>query len=297
MNRRLFLPLLAAVFILVNLALAEDSTETILHDDLERTYNLYVPESYDAADAVPLVVALHPAGGGAAGMASLTGLNALAETENFIVAYPEGPYGYWDYGADLPEWAAVEGVLDDPGFVTAMIDELMATYNIDAARVYAVGYSNGARMAYRMACDLPDVIAAIGTVAATISDDITDACSEGGHVSVIYLHGDMDTVIPTFGKPLHMPDGSFIANALSTRQTARFWAGQNDCSTEPVVSEVFDEAPLVQEIFYADCEAGTEVAFYGFESGGHSWTQDARVDTLQLIWDFFLAHPREVEAK
>lgn len=279
-------------------ATAQNSAETLTHDGLERTYRLYVPTTYDDATAVPLVIALHPSGGNGELMASITGLDELAESENFIVAYPEGPYQYWDYGADLPEWEKVEGVLDDPGFVAALIDSLNSSYSIDPARIYVLGYSNGARMAFRMGCDLGDKLAAIGAVAATISDDITGACSAENPVSVIYLHGTQDNVTPWAGKPLYMPDGMFIATALSALDTAVFWATQDGCNEKPLLSQSDanpNDSRSVQRAEFYDCDADTSVTFYGFTGAGHTWSLDSSIDTTRLIWDFFAAHPRAEE--
>jgi polyhydroxybutyrate depolymerase len=279
-------------------ATAQDTAETLTHDGLERTYRLHVPSSYDDATAVPLVIALHPSGGNGEVMANITGLNDVAEIENFIVAYPEGPYQYWDYGADLDEWEKVEGVLDDPGFVAALIDSLAASYTIDPARIYAVGYSNGARMAFRMGCDLGDKLAAIGAVAATISDDISSACNSDNPVSVIYLHGTEDSVTPWDGKPLYMPDGMFIATAFSAYDTAVFWATKNICNPKPLLSQNDanpNDSRSVQRAEFYECDGDTSVTFYGFTGAGHTWSLDSSIDTTRLIWDFFAAHPRAEE--
>jgi len=190
-----WLPTLLLAFLMVYPAWAGESSETLTHDGLERTYRLYVPGSYDGSTPVPLVIALHPSGGDGAIMAGITGFDNLAEGESFIVAYPEGPYQYWDYGA----------------------------------------------------------------VAATISDDITDACSADNSVSVIYLHGTHDSVIPWKGKPLYMPNGTFIATALSAYDTAVFWATHDECNPQPLLSQN-DADPndnrSVQRAEFSDCIGG-----------------------------------------
>ncbi len=276
-------------------AAGETTSHTVLHSGMDRTYELFVPEGYDGETPMPLVIALHPSGADGEMMASITGLDALADEKGFIVVYPEGPYGYWDYGAGLPEWAEVDGVLDDPGFIAGLIDVLTSEYVIDTARVYVLGYSNGGRMAYRAGCDLAGSVAAIAVVAATISEDITRSCEPGKHVSVIYLHGTDDPVIPWEGKPLYMPDGSYIADALSAFDTFQFWAAQNDCEGQPELSQQADANPndrrSVQRGVLTDCADETEVAFYAFTGGGHTWTLDASIDTTALIWHFFEQHP------
>lgn len=266
---------------------------TFSHGEIDRTYAIYVPSSYDPTVAAPLVIALHPSGSRAVDMAAITGFNAIAEREGFVVLYPVGPNGYWDYGAGLESWAEVDDVLDDPGFIVALVATIQETYTIDPARIYAAGYSNGARMAYRLGCELP--LAAIATVAATISDEITAACPPEVRVSVLYIHGLNDQVIPWTGKPLHIGD-TFISNALSVVETATFWAIQNQCDLEPEYFNLPDADPddglSVGQVKYATCEAETEVVLYGVRGGGHQWRQSPDLDTSEFIWSFFASHPR-----
>lgn len=295
--RLITLVLLMMTLMSAALVQAETISEQITHDGRVRDYLLYVPDSYTPDTPMPLLIALHPAGGGAAGMAAITGFNEIAEREGFIVLYPIGPYEYWDYGANLPAWSEVVGVLDDPGYIEAALDQVMGAYSIDSARVYAVGYSNGARMAYRLGCDLHDRIAAIATVAATISDEITAACPADARVSVFFMHGTADSVIPWRGKPLHL--GSlFIANALSAPSTAQFWAARNGCYMSAVRTDEPDADPtdrvtMQRDTYSSACDHGTEVVFYRVNNGGHGWTNADNFPTSETIWAFFAAHPME----
>jgi polyhydroxybutyrate depolymerase len=267
---------------------------TLEHGGMIRNYNLYVPSSYDTdGDAMPLVMAFHPSGGDAVGMARITGYNDFAEADGVIVAYLEGPFGYWDYGYGTENWEPVDDVLDDPGYVRAVFEALIEAYHIDETRVYAVGYSNGARMAFRMGCEMGDQLAAIGAVSATISDEITTHCPEESRVSVIYMHGTRDTVTPFEGKPLFIGD-LFIANALSAPATAEFWAGLNGCdpSERVVVENPFEETGNVILSHFVDCELGTEVAFYAVENGNHAWFNGAGLQASEAMWAFFMSHAR-----
>src|SRR5687768_9005837 len=217
-----------ALFVFVGLLLgtvssvqAQMEAGFVTHERRERAYYVFTPVGYDETSQLPLLIALHPSGtSGAAGMASLTGFNEIAERENFIVVYPIGPNGYWDYGAGLPQWASVNDALDDPGYLSKVLDEVTAEYAVDPQRIYAAGFSNGARMAFRLACDHANRLAGIAAVAATISDEVTSACPTENHVSVLFMHGTGDRVIPWEGKSLHIGD-LFISTALSAPETAR----------------------------------------------------------------------------
>lgn len=268
-------------------------SRTFPYGGIDRTYAVYVPSAYDSETQTPLLIALHPSGSRAVDMAAITGFNTLAERENFIVLYPEGPYGYWDYGAGLESWEGITPLLDDPGFISALLEAVEEEFTLDSTRLYAVGYSNGARMAYRLGCELP--LAAIATVAATISDEIITACPPEARVSVMYVHGLDDQVIPWTAKPLHI-DGQFISNALSAVETITFWALQNQCEVEPEYFNLPDADPAdgisVGRVLYATCESETEVVLYGVRGGGHSWRQSPDFDTSEFVWSFLSSHPR-----
>src|SRR5687767_5796404 len=87
---------------------------TVEHDGLDRSVWMYVPLSYDSDEPMPLVIVLHPAGGGAQGMAALSNFNEYAEEIGFIALYPEGYYGYFDYGAGYPSWENAPDLVNDP---------------------------------------------------------------------------------------------------------------------------------------------------------------------------------------
>ena len=98
------------------------------------------------------MVALHPGTGAAAsGMETLTGYDALAEEKGFVVAYPDSQNGGWHIGCCTAERRSA----DDLEFIDAMIEHLISTANVDPRRVYVTGFSVGAYMAYRMACESP----------------------------------------------------------------------------------------------------------------------------------------------
>jgi polyhydroxybutyrate depolymerase len=278
---------LLLLLLTVTLVQAERLMVLTEHDGVNRRYILYVPDSYDPEQAYPLVIALHPAGGSAPYMADMTGFDTLAERDGVIVLYPEGPYGYWDYGAGLPSLEGVPAMLDDPGYIAKAVAEVQAAYNIDPDRLYAVGFSNGARMAYRLGCELP--LAAIAGVAATISNEVTSACPEDRRFSAFFMHGTKDSVIPWHGKPLHI-ESIYISNALSAPDTAQFWASQNQCDDEPTISQIEDSNPdyrvQIEVDTFGNCEAATAVIFYRVLGGDHTWYPTRDFDTSAVVWSF-----------
>ena len=123
------------------------------HDGVLRETLVYVPESYEATQDVPLLLNFHGYGGFAANHLLTSDFRRLAEEQTFLLASPPGSVldgsPHWN---PSPPSATNKSTVDDFGFIESLIDNLSATYRIDEERVYAVGYSNGAMLAFGLAC-------------------------------------------------------------------------------------------------------------------------------------------------
>jgi poly(3-hydroxybutyrate) depolymerase len=155
-----------------------------------RTFLLHVgPQPHGPQ---PLIVALHMAAHSAAQMES-TGLSAFADEHHFIVAYGQGIGGYWNAGGCCGNDKA-----DDVAYLRDVVATVAASVDIDRSRVYVVGMSNGAMMAYRAACEAPQVFAAAGVVAGALMPGVH--CGDTT-IRVMQIHGTHDTTVPLTGGP------------------------------------------------------------------------------------------------
>src|SRR5262245_45462812 len=104
----------------------------------------------------PLVIALHGLRQPVENLRGKLRLAALAERERFVGAYPHGIEQRWNYGRQLVvAMPLVEGKqVDDIAFFRALIARLVASDRVDPRRIYLLGVSNGALMAYRVACEM-----------------------------------------------------------------------------------------------------------------------------------------------
>jgi poly(3-hydroxybutyrate) depolymerase len=121
--------------------------------DGQRTYWTFEPASPRA-----LVVALHPLSWTATDFDAYIGFDGYAASQGYRVLYPQGLRKAWNAGYCCPAFNT--GKVDDGAFLTALI----AASTEPGWKVFLLGFSNGAMMAYRMACLLPHVISAIGVV-------------------------------------------------------------------------------------------------------------------------------------
>ncbi len=270
---------------------------TMQWDGQERSYRVFVPQGLSGS--VPLVVMLHGGGGSGAHAEKVYGWDQLAAKEGFIVAYPSG------LGAAVSAWnvegggdsdrnccgqSARTGV-DDVGFVLNMVKTIQASLPIDADRVYAAGMSNGAILSYTLACD-SDVFAAIGPTSGTMLVD----CKNPNPVSVIAIHGMLDTSVPfdgSKGSGMAGIDGPPIESVISTWRSIDSCAAPSS-STEGVVTTSI-----------AQCANGRTVELITVADAGHGWpgtppseqqgsvpTTTAPIESTQVIWQFFASHPK-----
>jgi polyhydroxybutyrate depolymerase len=164
----------------------------------ERPARVVLPRGYDPAqEDYPLVMMLHGYGATAAAQDFVFGLGARVDRFGFILITPEGTVD----GSRRRFWNATEvccdfagSGIDDASYLAGLLEEAIALYAVDRARVALVGHSNGGFMSYRMACERPDLVRSIGVLAgSTFRDEAL--CRGVDPVSVLHMHGtDDDTV-------------------------------------------------------------------------------------------------------
>lgn len=153
-----------------------------------RTYLLHIDPHPRGPQ--PLIIALHMAAHSAAQMES-TGLSAFADGHRFVVAYGQGVGGYWNAGGCCGADKA-----DDVAYLRDLVAAVEASVDIDRSRVYVIGMSNGAMMAYRAVCEAPQVFAAAGVVAGALMPGVRCGNST---IRVVQIHGTRDTTVPLHG--------------------------------------------------------------------------------------------------
>jgi len=294
-HRNVRLPLLGLALCLLITGCHGMERHTIRHGDRNRVYYLHKPKNV-AAGAVPLVIMLHGAASDGPDAAIMTRMNEKADSEGFLVAYPNGTgWGVrrtWNAGVCCGP--ALEGGVDDVGFIEDVLSEIESGNLIDPKRIYVGGFSNGAMLANRVGCQLAGRVAAIAAVAGTFDPS---SCQPSAPVSVIAIHGTADELVDYDGGQFPPIAGrrSYVGAADATS----FWKAQNHCAmtSEPVV---YDN---VRKARFSRCDDGAEVVLYTIEGGNHSWPGGRRVSIFggapspdlpatDLIWEFFAAHPK-----
>jgi polyhydroxybutyrate depolymerase len=282
--------MLGAVIIAVLFSWLDETNGKIVSSGQNRTYLVFVPTTYDPATPTPLVISIHGFAEWPAHQMQISGWNDLAEEHGFIVVYPSG--------TGFPRRWRASGQAGDSGdpmmdvlFISDLIDELGRKYNIDPARVYANGLSNGGGFSYMLGCTLSDRIAAVGSVSGAYVFPL-DECNPSRPVPMIAFHGTGDPIVPYQGGPSRDSEVSFpvIPDWMAAR------AGLNGCDGSPAELPVSGE---VSGIRYSGCAQEADVVFYTIHGGGHAWpggepmpawivgytTQD--INATPVMWEFF----------
>lgn len=283
LHHTLFLALLACQ------NLQGQTNGTLQHDGLTRDYILYVPTTYQVGQSLPLVFVLHGFTQSAQTIMEVTEFNSVAESNNFIVAYPNGVGNAWNTNSGFPGGSSA----NDVGFIDALADSLYAAFGIDTTRVYSCGFSAGGFLSHRLACESPRCFAAIASVSGTMSSNASDDCAPQHSTPIMQIHGTSDIIVSYNGS---------IFSGIGVNDVITQWTGLLNCPTTPVTTTLPDidtgDGSTVEKQVYTSCDGSSEVVLLKVNGGGHQWPGSSAVlggigntnqdiDASQEIWNFF----------
>ena len=131
-----FIPILTILCLLLAMPIFAQTTEgtmdqlTLTHDNGERTYLVYTPANYDDSQSHTLLMVLHPASTTAQQMVDMTGFQSLADENDVLLVFPNSVSGRWNSSGTVAP--------DDVGFISTLIDTIIADYAIDESQIFAV---------------------------------------------------------------------------------------------------------------------------------------------------------------
>lgn len=291
-------------------------TRAITVNGMERTYIVHVPATYKPQTRAPLVVMLHGGGGTAKAAMWETEWADKADEEGFLAVFPNAMARdparrssfsrnpqLWNDGSD--RFYPGQAIVDDVGFVAAMLDDLSARFALDERSIFLTGFSNGASMSFRAGAQLSDRIAAIAPVAGALWFDPPTLRRP---VSLCYITGTDD--------PLNLVEGGVpqLATGASDKVRARpkppvrdsilKWAKALGC---PATASSASYAHGVRTETYSACMGDAEVVNIAVDGLGHTWAggksllpermvgkTSKSISATDVIWEFFQKHGRPV---
>jgi poly(3-hydroxybutyrate) depolymerase len=217
----------------------------------------------------------HGAGSDPESMIRATGFDALADTTPMLVVYLRARSRALRYQVDPPPGRVSEDVL----FVDALLERLRARFRVDAGRIWATGFSNGAALCYRLAAERPDVFAAIAPVAGYLPRH--ERAEPVVPVPLLHVHGTEDVRV---GAPGADGPGSAVA-------TWARWNGATALSPEVLESEPGGLA--FRRRTWTGATPRSDAALLLVEGQGHVWPGGPGGGVSRAILAFLRAHPRD----
>jgi len=268
-----------------------------------RSFLVHVPKKLAAANPA-LVVALHGGGTNGKKMERFCGLSEIAEQYGFVVVYPNGKgrlKGFLTWNAGSCCGYAQKHDSDDVAFIRQLIAYMIGQYHIDPSRIYITGISNGAMMAYRLAAEIPDQIAAIAPIAGTLT---IDPGTIQAAMPIIHFHGTDDRFVPYAGG--RGSRGVTRNSYMPVEEAINVWVRINQTAAIPRVEDLpalHNDGTRVIRYAYRAGRDSQNIVMYKIIGGGHTWPGQPHARLLlgpttteisanDLIWEFFHAHTR-----
>lgn len=164
-------------------------------------YRVYVPKSYAAATATPLVIALHGLGGSEDSFFDQYSQlpPQLAEKHGLLMAAPLGyrPDGFYGSpmmgGNDAASRRRIEYSEKD---VLEVVRLMKSAYNVDESRIYLMGHSMGAIGTWALGSKHPHIWAALVAFSGVGSPALAEPMKG---IPQFVVHGDADNTVNVSG--------------------------------------------------------------------------------------------------
>jgi polyhydroxybutyrate depolymerase len=239
---------------------------------LQREWMMAVP-AHPVSKRLPLIVVLHGRGSTPVDEMQRSNLLTLVASGRAVEVYPAGVERSWNAGRCCG--AAHSLNVDDVGFLNSLVRQLSSRADVNPQEVALVGFSNGGKMALRLACErtlnVPGVtLRGVAVVAAASVSD----CTAGPSAPLVQLAGTHDPLVPyAQGASAASAGGRPLAPVL---EEFGGWRAQAGCATPAIQTQ----AGTLQ-ISTWSCRGGP-MQLVTHPGGGHRWPPGA----AQVIWQF-----------
>ena len=244
------------------------TAHTMLVGGLTRQWEQLTPGG-GTTSTTPIIVVLHGQAVTAAYEVDRDAMTPLVAQGSAELVYPQGLGTSWN-ALGCCAYAQANNV-DDIGFVQALVAQVDPGH---ARPVYLVGYSNGGRLAYTIACEDPALVDAYAIVDAM---PLANGCTLSRPISILQIDATADPAIP------YRPGDPGAEQPAATTQVQRLQL-LDGCAAAPVSTE----AGSLITATYTGCTAGTRLVFASYQGANHDWpTGNATTPSAgQTIWTF-----------
>jgi polyhydroxybutyrate depolymerase len=245
---------------------------------LTRSYLLYSPARDPYGRTLPVLVELSGSAVSNAMEAARADFQQI--TGPAVVVYPQDYQLNWDAGACCGVAAAKQ--INDVAFVAAVISQVEDTVpHASKGPVYLAGYSNGGKMALRVACADPSLVAAVAVYGAVESLD----CAGPPAASLLELAGTADPEL-TVGPSGTPTEQNGFTEPTVTAEVESYLAADHCSAASRSVT-----VGSVSETRWSDCPDGRQDGLVLFSGQTHTWPETTATtpSAQQVMWDYFVS--------
>jgi poly(3-hydroxybutyrate) depolymerase len=247
----------------------------VKHEGQSRRLIVTTPKTFGRQDPYPALFCFHGAGGKADGQSKRWSPHADKRGLIVISAEAVRPLAKWNFKDKFHDEEH-----DDVGFVSKVVEVLIANKIADPNAIYATGHSSGGLFCYRLAKETA-LFAALSPMSCGMAKGAHDPAEKTKPVSIMQVIGDQDKSFNGSSNPK--------VTMYSAAKRIDVWRTFNQCQPEPVVVSKGEEVVVST---YAN-RSGIEVAFCKVKGQGHHIRTDLRDTADSLALDFLLKHKRK----
>ena len=251
----------------------------IKHHGHSRRLLITAPTSFESGSRYATLLCFHGAGGKADGQSIRW--RRHADSRNLLVVSCEAiqPMAKWNFKDQFHDIDH-----DDVGFVTGVIEALVAARVTDPQTIYATGHSSGGLFCYRLAKQT-DLFAALAPMSCGMAKGDHTPEEETQPVSIFQVIGDQD-------KSFHGSSNPKVT-MYSADERINIWRMFNQCDAQPTINQPFEKITLRTYVNAHDIE----VVLCTVAGEGHHIRHDLRDKADRIALDFLMNHRRNADHK
>ena len=243
-------------------------TYSFTHDDLTRTYDVYIPSSLK--NDAPAFFAFHGSRGSAEGMRVFTGYDFeyLAEEKGFLVVYPQGYKNHWNDCRSTADYDANELDIDDIGYFKQIVKFLKKDFMINTNRIVVSGMSNGGHMVFKLAYEIPEEVLLYAAFTANLPIEENNDCSRSNReVNMLIFNGAVDSINPHEGGIVSILGNDSRGFVISSDATYNYWRDLTSMNAEKI--STFKNLDGETSVIKKESNGSKIVGLYTLINGGH----------------------------
>lgn len=274
-----------------------DYLECMLHEDLERCWNVFIPSTVNISGA-PLIIDLHGNTLTMQDQRNLSDFDDIAFENGAIAVWPQGFDNSWNSGYCCS--TAGELGLNDTGLIMNILDKIILNHSVDESRVYLTGWSNGCSLSQKLANEHSDRFTAIACMSYYLLDDPTPSYSP---IPIMEIHGLLDQIILYSNDAIHLPN--IEAQEHGAIQNLLMWAEMNGCEGSTPDSNT--PSIFYSQQTFTECENNSMVSLVTLYAADHNPYENTfdpdgplvfignggTVDTNGIAWNWLSSWTKE----